>query len=131
MSTLYFAHPKATYGTPWATRAVEGVRAAFPGWQVVDPEHCGWRTDDDWRLDWRDILYRLDALVVAPDDQGCIGAGCVVEIADATSARVPVAAWHDERRVCDLHGLIMRHPPSPQRMAIVLVGERMTEGWPW
>lgn len=89
---VYACHPMTTYGTPRAAQHVARLVELLPGVDVLDPEDCCWDTNDAWRSEWPALLARLAGVVVfgAPDDS--LGAGCLVELADAIAARVPVAA---------------------------------------
>lgn len=128
---VYACHPMATYGTPWAAHHVARLVELLPGVEVLDPEHCGWDTNDAWHSGWPGLLATLAGLVVfgAPDDT--VGAGCLVELADVIAARLPVAALdieaHPERGLVELAGfeLLPATERTPSRAARLRSGGPM------
>jgi hypothetical protein len=88
---VYACYPKLTHGTPWAATHLWRLRELVAGAEVVDPEHCGWRNEQEWLTHWPD-RSRLSALVIFPDQLGTVGGGCLREISDAIAYGLPVAA---------------------------------------
>lgn len=66
----------------------------FPGAEIVNPA-TRYRSSAGWLRAWPRLLPTLSALVVFADGDGCIGAGCLHEIADACRVGVPVALLDD------------------------------------
>lgn len=130
MKLAYFAHPMTSYNSARITRALDRVRSALSGWVVIDPEAAAWRDNAEWLAEWPRIVQSIDALVLVPDDEGCVGAGCLSEVANAIALGVPVAAWNDRCGLCELSGVTFRYPLTPQRSAVVVIGDPLPAGRP-
>ena len=89
--TIYAAHPMTAYGTDHETRVLRRIAAAFDGWDVLNPAVM---FDDNasWHDTWPQVLSGIDVCAIFADKTGCIGVGCLKEIADAIAARIPVVA---------------------------------------
>jgi hypothetical protein len=125
---VYACHPKSTYGTSWAAAHLARLVELLPGAEVIDPERCGWETSAEWREDWPRLLDRLSGLVVFEAPDRSVGAGCLVELADALASGLPVAALDPgtdpERGLWELAGfeLLPDFERAPARAARLRYG---------
>ena len=87
--TIYFAHPKATYGTALEAASIHTLTAK--GWDVVnpaDPQHqqaCGKDIQK-----WGSLANSCQALAFLPFEDGAVGAGIVHEASRVWEAGKPV-----------------------------------------
>jgi hypothetical protein len=88
---VYAAHPLTSYGAEHEKRQLEALRKHFPGADILNPTAM-FSSDDEWLEGWRDVLDELDVLVVFADEDGYIGAGCLLEVTDAVACGVPIVA---------------------------------------
>jgi hypothetical protein len=119
---VYAAHSKTTYGTVWAAAHVGRLRALVPEAEVIDPECCGWDSDEDWLGAWPELLRRLSALVVFGDQLGAIGTGCLRELSDAITFGLRVAALDLGLGLCELAGFQLVPGASAARAARLVLG---------
>lgn len=88
---VYACHPMTAYGTDLERRQLRALRRHFPRAELVDPSTL-WSSNDEWLTDWPRVCTGLDVLAVFADEEGMIGAGCLLELADAISEGLPVVA---------------------------------------
>jgi len=127
---VYAAHPVTSYGSAWAGDALDRLRAALPGCEVVDPETTGWDTNTEWLAGWPALLAGLDALAVFAAEDATIGAGCLHEIAGAIAAGLPVAVLDPDRGLAELAGvwIVPEAQRTAQRSARLLAGAPLDPG---
>ncbi len=89
--TLYAAHPMTAYGTAGEARALRRLAALFPAFDVADPSTM-FSDGASWHDLWPGVLDQVDLLAIFADREGCVGVGCLKEIADAIAAYLPVVA---------------------------------------
>jgi len=70
---VYACHPMTSYGSEHARCQVAGIASALAHCEIVDPEHCHWSSNAEWRGAWPGILATLAGLVVLADDAGTAG----------------------------------------------------------
>ena len=98
---LYAAHPLTSYGTEHEEVCLAAIRAAFSGWELIDPA-TRYASTGDWLADWPRLVPALDGLVLFADERGTVGAGCLREVADALILRVPVGCYDPCFGLCEL-----------------------------
>lgn len=91
----YVAHPLTSYDTPRARAAVGRVAELLAGVEVLDPEQAGWEGAEEWLSGWNGLVEHLDGLVLVPDADGFVGAGCLHEVADMFARNKIVALLHE------------------------------------
>ena len=126
---VYLAHPKGTYGSPFAKAQLAALVRQLPGWQVIDPEAHGWTSDREWLDAWPGILGKLDALAVYGEHgTWTVGAGCFTEWHDATLNRLPLLGLDDDGALCELVALapLSVEVRSMRRCARVMLGRRLS-----
>ena len=68
----------------------------------------------DWIHQWPTLLPRVRSLVLVPDDDGSIGAGCLREIADVFGSEKVVQVYI-EGRLVPWGEVVIRPVPAPSR----------------
>lgn len=117
---VYVAHPVTTYGTARERDALARIAGLVAPAQIVDPA-ARYRSNADWLADWPGLLATLSGLVVFPDVDGTIGAGCLRELTDAWYVGIPVALLDDHgdlRHVSTLR-IVPAGRRGPARLAVV------------
>jgi hypothetical protein len=110
---IYAAHPIASYGTRHETTCRCQLGLLFPGVDVFDPSGR-YGTHDGWRRAWPRVLASLSGLVVFPAEDGTIGTGCLRELTDAITWRLPIAGLADGA-LHEIEGVELL--PMPRRSA--------------
>lgn len=106
---VYAAHPMTCYGTDHERDRLAVLAERFPGAEIVNPA-TRFRSSAGWLRAWPRMLPTLSTVVVFADEDGCIGAGCLVEIADACRLRVPVLLLDDAGILRELVSLNLLPP---------------------
>ncbi|MDA8380330.1 MAG: hypothetical protein M0020_05810 [Actinomycetota bacterium] len=114
---VYAAHPMTAYGTDHEARALRRIAEAFDGWDVLNPAVM-FDGDASWHDTWPQVLSGIDACAIFADETGCIGVGCLKEIADAIVAYVPVVALGPRGGVRLLGGVAVEGGPIVDRVRI-------------
>lgn len=86
---VYLASSLHTYATPEYSRYLNTLAGLLPDAKIL-PARDLFRSNDDWRHRWPDILPTLDALVYVEDRDGYIGRAVYTEIIDALAQGIPV-----------------------------------------
>jgi len=86
---VYAARPISSFGTDHDARQLAVLARYFPDADVLDPAAM-FSSDEQWLAEWPDVLDRLDILALWADEEGMIGAGVLLEVADAIGAGLPV-----------------------------------------
>jgi hypothetical protein len=126
MPLVYVAHPLTTYGTPLEREALDLLGALLPDVALVNPA-TRYVDSAHWLDDWPDLVAMLFGLVVVPDPDGTIGAGCLRELTDAWRTDVPVALLDGRQQIRRLSGLrlVADDERSAQRLAFVTAGRHL------
>ncbi len=122
---MYVAHPVTSYGTATTSAALVRLAMLLPGVDVVDPERAGWPSAEQWLVGWADLLDDVDALVVVPDSDGLIGAGCLREVSDVLGRGRLVMLLHRGELV-ELAGMRLRRSAwtTPEQIGWPVAGRR-------
>jgi hypothetical protein len=91
---IYVAHPITSYGTARGAACLDALAELLPGSELVDPAAL-FTTSAAWLDAWPAMVQTLAGLVVFGAADGTIGSGCLLEIADAMAAELPVAAFEE------------------------------------
>lgn len=124
---VYAAHPLTCYSSAHERACLAAIAAALPEAEVVDPAEC-FADDADWLARWPALVAVLSAVVLFADEEGCVGAGCLREVADAIAAGLPVLVLDDRQHLCELEALRLL-PASLRtaaRVGVVEAGEVVT-----
>jgi len=98
---VYVASSLSTYSTPRYARELERIRAFFPHADIL-PARDLFRSNDDWRRRWPELLTTLQAVVFFADDDGYIGYGVWTELTDALDQNIPVRYLTPEGRLYEI-----------------------------
>lgn len=123
---VYCAHSLVTYGTPHERRSLAALRRLLPGVRLVNPAGM-FTSSADWLERWPEVLDRIDALAVVPDERGAVGAGVVQELCDPHRVLVPVGLFDPgTRKLHRLAGLVFPRVPNPWDAGHPVAGEVLT-----
>jgi hypothetical protein len=113
----YVAAPVAVLLRPeWPERVRQIQKLVGPVW---DPAVL-FSSSADWLDGWPDLLSMVAGLVLVPDDDGSIGAGCLREIADVLGRDRPV--WlYDRLQLVPWGGVVISTVSVPSRFRVAEV----------
>lgn len=129
----YLAAPVAVLGRPDWPHRVRQIRTSVG--QVWDPAQL-FTCSADWLRRWPRLLPLVSGLVLVPDDDGDIGAGCLREIADVLGK--DLQAWlYADGELVPWGDISLRPVPNPSRFFVVTVSQvkgamthrRRLRGW--
>ena len=101
---LYAAHPVSCYGSAYEARQLAALRQQFPDAELLNPA-ATFGSDEQWLKHWPALLAELDLVAVFADESGAIGAGVLLEVADAIGRGLPLVALNQEGKLHYFGGL--------------------------
>jgi hypothetical protein len=120
---VYAVHPLTSYGAEHERRQLEALRKHFPRADVLNPATM-FNSDDEWLEGWRDVIDKLYVLAVFADEEGYIGAGCLLEITDAIACGVPIVALDQDGQ---LHGRPVSRPTDLRDLCWILAERNLVQ----
>ncbi|MGP0108126.1 MAG: hypothetical protein ACLPR9_04555 [Acidimicrobiales bacterium] len=126
---IYVAHPITSYGTEHGVACLDSLADLLPGADLVDPAAL-FTTSAQWLDAWPAIVQTLAGLVVFGAADGTIGSGCLLEVADAMAAELPVAAFEEGPSLVELVGVEFLRPAlrTARCVGVLVPGEPID--WP-
>lgn len=121
---IYVAHPITSYGTEHGAVCLDALAELLPGSDLVDPAAL-FTTSAQWLEAWPAMVQTLAGLVVFGAADGTIGSGCLLEVADAMAAGLPVAAFEEGPSLVELVGVEFLRPSerTARRVGVLVPGE--------
>jgi hypothetical protein len=116
----YVAAPVAVLLRPdWPERVRQVASLVGPVWDLATL----FESSTDWLNRWPGLLPTVTRLVLVPDDDGSIGAGCLREIADVLGRDLPVSLY-DGTQLRPWGAVVIRTVSTPSRFRVATVVTR-------